>query len=719
MSQNKLSSLETRIIEILKNYPDASIPVPLLLDALGLKKKKGERKLNKAINRLKQLEYIRVTSGNLVRLNEIKNTDKNTVEGKLDVTSHGDGYVMVEGRDQDIKISRRYMGTALNGDLVRVKLMGYHKKSKKPIGKITEVVKRASTMFVGTLEEEAKNTYLIKTDAQSSRADFYVDPNDLNNAKPGDKVTFKLIEWTDVRSYPRAKILQSLGDAGSNEANVLSILAEKQFAAAFPPEVEQYAEEIPEQISQKEIARRRDIRDQVVMTIDPADAKDFDDGLSIEILDNGNYYLGVHIADVTHYMPKESVLDTEAFDRGTSVYLVDRVIPMLPERLSNGVCSLRPNEDKLAYSCFMEIAPNGKLVNHSIEETVIHSKQRFVYDEVQEILDGKKDHEFVPELKLLEKLAHTLLDKRFREGSVNFETPEPKFVLDDDGKPVEVIVKERLFAHKLIEECMLMANKTVARHVDTLRKKGKNKKASEHDHPFFYRVHGQPDLEKLHNIRETAKPLGIKFELDGHITPQKINDLLKQVEDTSLENIINGLVLRSMAKAEYSPKNIGHFGLGFSHYAHFTSPIRRYPDVVVHRLLKKYNAGAAEYTFDQLIETGEHCSEKERFAVEAERDSVKLKQVEFLSERLGETFKGTISGVTENGIYVVLNDIYCEGMVRVSDLKDDYYVYHSEMHCLIGRSKGKQYRLGDTIKTKVTRTDLQKRQIDLTISDFK
>lgn len=718
MSQNKLSSLEKGIIEILKSYPDASIPIPLLLDALGLSKKKGERKLKSAVNRLKQLDYIRITRGNLVRLNEVAANDKNTVEGKLDVTSHGDGYVIVEGRDQDIKIARRYMGTALNGDFVRVKLMGYHKKSNKPIGKIEKVVKRANTMFVGTLEEEAKNTYLIKTDTQSSRTDFFVDPNDINKAKPGDKVTFKLVQWDDVRSYPQAKILQSLGDAGSNEANVLSILAEKQFQAAFQPEVEQFAENIPDKISEAEIARRRDLRDEVVLTIDPADAQDFDDGLSIQVLDNGNYYLGVHIADVTHYMPRGSVLDDEAFNRGTSVYLVDRVIPMLPERLSNGVCSLRPNEDKLAYSCFMEIAPNGKLVDYSIEETVIHSKQRFVYDEVQNILDGKKDHEFLPELKILEKMAHVLLDKRFREGSINFETPEPKFVLDNDGKPVEVIVKERLFAHKLIEECMLMANKTVALHVDSLRKKKRGQKVSENDHPFFYRVHGQPDLEKLHNVRETAKPLGINFNLDGRVTPSKINDLLKQVEDTSIENIINGLVLRSMAKAEYSPKNIGHFGLGFSHYAHFTSPIRRYPDVVVHRLLKRYSSGATEYTFDQLLNAGEHCSEKERFAVEAERDSVKLKQVEFLSDRIGETFEGTISGVTENGIYVQLNDIYCEGMIRISDLKDDYYVYHSDLHCLIGRSKGKQYRLGDAIKTKVTRTDLDKRQIDLTLSDF-
>lgn len=716
MSDNNLSSLEKKIIEILKSYPDASIPVPLLLEALDLSKKKGARKLKSAVNRLKQLGHIMVSKGNLVRLNEPATGDKNIVQGKLDVTSHGDGYVIVEGRDQDIKISRKYMGTALDGDIVTVKLMGYHRKSNKPLGQIENVEKRANTLFVGTLEEVAKNTYIIKSDSHSSRIDFFVEGDDLNGATPGDKVSCKLIQWDDERGYPQAKIVQVLGKSGSNEANVLSILAEKQFQAAFPPEVEQFAANIPDQIPEQEIQRRRDMRGEVVLTIDPADAQDFDDGLSIEVLDNGNYYLGVHIADVTHYMPRGSVLDDEAFERGTSVYLVDRVIPMLPERLSNEMCSLRPREDKLAYSCFMEIAPNGKLVDYTIEETVIHSNERFVYDEVQDILDGKKSHPLETQLKTLQALANTLLDKRFQQGSIAFETPEPKFVLDDDGKPVDVIVKERLFAHKLIEECMLMANKTVAKHVDSLRKKGG--RTAKNDHPFLYRVHDKPDLEKLHNIKETAKPLGINFDVDGSISSKNINELLKKVEDTSIEKIINGLMLRAMSKAEYSPKNIGHFGLGFSNYAHFTSPIRRYPDVIVHRLLKRYNSGSTEYTFTQLEHAGEHCSERERYAVEAERDSVKLKQVEYLSERLGETFQGTISGVTENGIYVLLDDIYCEGMIRVSDLKDDYYIYNPNLHCLVGRSKGKKFRLGNSINAKVTRTDLEKRQIDLVIADY-
>ena len=714
MSNKNLSSVEKQIIKLLKSYPDASIPIPILTDALNLKSKKGSRKVKQAVNHLKQIDLVQVTKGNLVRLNEVALEDENVVTGKLDVTSHGDGYVIVEGRDQDIKIPRRQMGTALDNDTVKVKLTGYHKKSNKPMGKILEVVKRARTVFVGTLKEEAKNTYIIESDIQSSRVDFFVDPDDLNGAKPNEKVTFSLVQWKDVRGFPQAKVVNRLGEAGTNEANVLSILAEKQFEAAFPDDVEKFSDDIPDKIPQKEIDGRLDMREEVVLTIDPADAKDFDDGLSIKILENGNYYLGVHIADVTYYVPRDSVLDQEAYNRGTSVYLVDRVISMLPERLSNGLCSLRPNEDKLAYSCFMEVVPNGKVVNHSIKETVIRSKQRFVYDEVQDILDGKNSHKYEVELKTLQALANILLEKRFQEGSINFETPEPKFVLDDNGKPVDVILKERLFAHRLIEECMLLANKTVAKHIKGLRKKNPGK----NDHPFFYRIHAEPDLEKLHNIRETVKPLGIDFDLKGKITPTKINELLKQVEETSLENIINGLVLRSMAKAEYSPKNIGHFGLGFSDYAHFTSPIRRYPDVIVHRLLKRYANGGSEYTYDQLSEHGEHCSERERYAVEAERDSVKLKQVEFLSDKLGQDFKGVISGVTENGVYVVLNDIYCEGMVRVSDLKDDYYVYNPDLHCLIGRSKGKKYRLGDSIKVKVTRTDLDKRQIDLQLSGF-
>jgi ribonuclease R len=713
MKKEKQEIFEGIMLDILQRNPKAQLPFKQLQQILQVQSNDDNQALKDTINSLYDRNLIVKKKGGSIQWagNSIRKPASKTVTGRMDISRRGTGYVIVDDYEEDIRVQHKHLGTALQDDIVEIELLSKKGRNSRQDGKVVNVKKRGRQIYVGTLKKQGDQHFLISPDEKSAHTDFFILPEHVNGAKAGDKVIFELANWKHPRSLPEARITQVLGKQGSNDARLLSILAENQIEAPFPDEVETYAQNIDYAIPESEIERRTDLRDETIFTIDPEDAKDFDDAINVKILDNGHYQLGVHIADVTHYMPRNSILDNEAQKRGASVYLVDRVIPMLPEELSNGVCSLRPEEDKLTYSCFIEIAPDGTPVDYSIEQSVIHSKKRFTYKQAQEVIDGE-DSPLSADLNTAAKLAHILLEKRFREGSINFETPEPIFILDENGKPIDVKLKERLFAHRLVEECMLMANKTVARHIEKLRDQSDEK----HDNdlfPFFYRIHDQPDLEKLNNIRETVKPFGIQFEVHQNIESQSINTLLEQVEDTSLELTVNDMLLRAMAKAEYNPDNVGHFGLGFSNYAHFTSPIRRYPDVIVHRLLKSYDAGQPGYEYRELKKLGVHCSERERAAIEAERDSIKLKQVEYLSQHLGEEFDGIVSGVIESGIFVDLKDMHCEGMVRVSDLNDDYYYYDEKQHGLIGRSHGKKYQLGKEVRVQVTKTDVERRHIDL------
>lgn len=645
------------------------------------------------------------------------------LEGIIDITASGAAYLLSEDGEDDVFIAPRNVRNALHRDRVRVFLFAKHRNQRME-GEVVEIIKRAQTEFVGVLQSAGKYAFVVP-DNPRMLVDIFIPGHLLQEAKNGQKVVASISDWPKGTKNPIGKINSVLGWPGENDAEMHAILVEYGFPTSFPSAVEKEADIIPESIDASEIKRRRDFRTVPTFTIDPVDAKDFDDALSMQKLENGNWEIGVHIADVSHYIRPLTELDREAFDRATSIYLVDRTIPMLPEKLSNGVCSLRPNEDKLCFSAVFEMNEHAEVLSHWIGRTVIHSDHRFTYEGAQALIE-KPEGKWSEEIQLLHQLAQKLRSARFRNGAIAFEKVEVKFRLDEKGKPLGVYLKENKAANQLIEEFMLLANRTVAefagrRHVVTGRKQKQEKdktreteSVSVQARPFVYRVHDGPVADRVQSFARFASRWGhaLKFANDKEIA-HSLNGLMKSVRGKKEQNVLEQLAIRTMSKAVYTTENIGHYGLSFDHYTHFTSPIRRYPDVMVHRLLEKYLAGDSEVNQEQLEEQCKHSSAMEVRAAEAERASIKYKQVEFLQDKVGQAFEGIISSVTEWGFYVELIENKCEGLVRLRELEDDFYEFDETNLCVVGSRYGTRYSLGDTVKVIIVRADLLKKQIDM------
>jgi ribonuclease R len=631
--------------------------------------------------------------------------------GKLEVTRSGMGFVIVEGQERDIMVKRERMGTALNGDEVRVEV---HERGKKfgsrQEGTVIEVIRRKQSEFSGRLDVQPHFAFMIP-DSDKMPVDVFIPLHLLNGAKHADKVIVKIVEWNEKAKSPVGEVVGVLTNATANDAAMQGILVENGFPLSFPDDVIEEAERYPEGVDEKEAAKRKDLRGTLTITIDPVDAKDFDDAISFVDKGNGNYEIGVHIADVAHYIEPGSALDREAYLRATSVYLPDRVLPMLPERLSNGLCSLRPKEDKYTFSAIFQINRKGAVKDYWLGKTVINSDRRFTYEEVQEMIDGA-DGDYKEEVMILHEIAQQLRSQRFKKGAINFSSQEVRFQLDENNKPIGIIVKESKESHQLIEEFMLLANRKVAEYISSIEVKGKPV-------PFPYRVHDVPDESKLAVFATFAAKFGHKFNMN---TPESIaesfNDMLRLVQGRPEQHVLESLGIRTMSKAIYTTDNIGHYGLGFKDYCHFTSPIRRYPDVLVHRVLEQCLENDIKPIKNMEVQC-RHCSDQERRAMEAERSANKYKQVEYMQDFVGEEFDAVVSGVAAFGFWAETVAHKCEGMVGIADLSDfDDFEFHEGEYALIGRTTGLQFRIGDKVKIKVVAANLDKRQIDYTILEL-
>lgn len=623
--------------------------------------------------------------------------------------SNGKNSVIIDDDDEAIFVAERNSMHALNGDRVSVTIAA-RRRGAEPEAEVVEIIERKPQVFIGTLKVDKHFAYLL-TDSKYLASDIFIPKSKLKGGETGDKAVVRITEWTDDTKNPKGEVVDILGKKGENDAEINAIMAEFGLPYIYPESVDKAAQKIDAGITPEVVAQRLDMRDVTTFTIDPKDAKDFDDALSIRRLKDGKWEIGVHIADVTHYVKPDTIIDKEAQKRATSVYLVDRVVPMLPEHLSNGICSLRPDEDKLTFSCIFKMDDNGKVLDSNITRTVTRSNRRFSYEEAQEVIEtGKGD--YAEELTTLDRLAKILRKERYEEGSVEFDRMEVRFDIDENGHPTGVYFKESKDANKLIEEFMLLANKTVAQAIGMPEGKKKPK-------AFVYRVHDMPDPGKLSDLSTLSRTFGYKVKSSGspREVNKSINRMLADVKGKGEENFLSTLAIRSMAKAIYTTTNIGHYGLGFDYYTHFTSPIRRYPDMMVHRLLEKYLAGGRTVNAEKLEMLCKHSSDMEQLAANAERASIKYKQVEYMNDHLGEEYEGVISGVTEWGLYVEINENKCEGLVPVRDLADDFYDLDEKNYCLVGRRHNHRYRLGDNIKVRVARANLDKKQLDFAIVD--
>ena len=703
----KRSEIKKMIQEVFDNNPKKSFNYKQMSAAIGLNKKSGRQLVEVLLFEMMENGVLsEIAAGRFKMLSRGSH-----IIGVVDMTASGAAYIVPEDGGDDVFVSQTNLNSALHGDTVKV-LQYARKRRRQPEGEVVEIIKRKRELFVGQIQLSANFAFLM-ADSRIINKDIFIPKDKLKGALNGQKAVARIIEWPASAKNPVGEIVDVLGDVGENNAEMHAILAEFNLPYTYPEEVNAAAEKISETISADEIKQRRDFRQVTTFTIDPADAKDFDDALSIRKLEDNLWEIGVHIADVTHFVEPDSIIDQEGYERATSVYLVDRVVPMLPERLSNFLCSLRPNEDKLCFSVVFNMDGNGIIKDSWVGRSIINSDKRFTYEDAQTIIEtGEGD--FAEELKIMNSIAVKLREARFKKGAIGFERVEVQFEIDSNGKPLGVNFKESKDSNKLIEEFMLSANKRVAELIG-MNELEKNKKKEAKT--FVYRIHDLPNADKLDTFTNFVR----KFGLEASPQPkesvsQALNRVLAAVQGKKEQNIVETLAVRTMAKAVYSTHNIGHYGLAFKHYSHFTSPIRRYPDMMAHRLLQSYMDGAKSVSAEKYEEMCEHCSEMEQRAADAERASIKYKQVEFLKDREGELFDGVISGVSEWGVYVELIDNKCEGMIPMRELDDDYYQFDEDNYALIGRRTRRRFQLGDAIKIQVVRANLERRQLDFALA---